>query len=350
MLAGLTCRLGGRPVVDDVSLALAAGTFFALLGPSGCGKTTLLRLIGGYTPASSGRVVLEGRDVTLTPPERRDVGMVFQSYALFPHLTARENVAFGLEVRRVPPAERRRRVEEMLDRVGLSGPERLRRPAQLSGGQQQRVALARALVIAPRLLLLDEPLANLDRRLREQMRGELRQLQRRTGVTTLLVTHDQEEALGLADRVGVMREGRLLQVDAPGALYHRPACPFTACFVGDANLLEVESGDGATLTLAGGWRVPAPAGGPPAAGRRVMVRPEQVLVGAAADRQPGAVDAVVTDAGFVGPDVLLTVAVGGVSLRVRCRVSPDEQEPFRPGAAVRLALAGPPWVIPQEGP
>jgi ABC-type Fe3+/spermidine/putrescine transport system ATPase subunit len=229
-----------RPTVEDVTLDVAAGSFFALLGASGSGKTTLLKLIGGYLTPHTGRVVIAGRDVTDLPPERRRVGMVFQSYALFPHLSARGNVAFGLEARGVPAPERRRRVEEMLDRVALPTETRDRKPAGLSGGQQQRVALARALVIEPDLLLLDEPLANLDRRLSEQVRGELRDLQRRTGVTTLLVTHDHEEALALADQVGVMAAGRLLQVGTPREVYERPCCPYVARLLGDANLLPGE--------------------------------------------------------------------------------------------------------------
>ncbi|HMF12834.1 MAG TPA: ABC transporter ATP-binding protein, partial [Gemmataceae bacterium] len=182
-LDGLSFAFGSSPALDDVSLQVLPGSFFSLLGPSGSGKTTLLRLVGGYLTPARGSIRICGRDVTRLPPERRDVGMVFQNYALFPHLTARENVAFGLEMRRVPRAERERRVEAMLDRVGLSAHQRDRRPARLSGGQQQRVALARALVVEPALLLLDEPLANLDRPLREQMRRELKELQHRAGVT-----------------------------------------------------------------------------------------------------------------------------------------------------------------------
>jgi ABC-type Fe3+/spermidine/putrescine transport system ATPase subunit len=198
---------GPTAVLAGVSLGVAPGGFFSLLGPSGGGKTTLLRLVGGYLTPSAGRIRIHGRDVTGRPPEARNVGMVFQNYALFPHLSARENVAFGLEMHKVPRAARARRAEAMLDRVGLSAAERDRRPSRLSGGQQQRVALARALVIEPALLLLDEPLANLDRQLREQLRGELKELQRRTGVTTVLVTHDRDEALQLADRVGVLAAG-----------------------------------------------------------------------------------------------------------------------------------------------
>jgi ABC-type Fe3+/spermidine/putrescine transport system ATPase subunit len=272
--------------------------------------------------------------------------MVFQSYALFPHLSARDNVSFGLEMRKVGRAERSRRVKAMLDRVGLSAAERGRRPAQLSGGQQQRVALARALVIEPRLLLLDEPLANLDRRLREQLRGELRDLQRRTGVTTLLVTHDQEEALALADQVGVLWEGRLLQIASPRELYDHPLCPFVACFLGDANLLAVERLDGAAMMLQGGWAVPGSPRARP--GCRVMVRPEQVLVRPPDDALAGATEALVIDRTFLGADLLLTVRIGeGGRLRVRCR--PDRDE-LAPGARVRIALAEAPWVIPEEEP
>jgi ABC-type Fe3+/spermidine/putrescine transport system ATPase subunit len=344
-LHGLCCLLGGRRVLDGLDLALEQGTFFALLGPSGCGKTTLLRVVGGYLSPAAGRVVIAGADVTAEPPERRDVGMVFQSYALFPHLTARDNVAFGLQMRRVPRAERNRRVDAMLDRVGLSPAERQRKPAQLSGGQQQRVALARALVIEPRLLLLDEPLANLDRRLREQLRGELRELQRRAGVTTLLVTHDQEEALALADRVGVLHQGRLLQTASPRDLYDHPGCPFVACFLGDANLLSVERLEGEAMVLQGGWSVPSAAGAAP--GCRVLVRPEQVIVRPPDD--PAGALAGVVDRTFLGADLLLTVALTeAVRLRVRCR--PDGATGMDAGATVRLSLAGPPWVIPAEGP
>jgi ABC-type Fe3+/spermidine/putrescine transport system ATPase subunit len=270
-----------RAALEEVSLELPAGSLFALLGGSGSGKTTLLRVIGGYLSPARGQVILNGRDVTALPPERRNVGMVFQSYALFPHLSARRNVSFGLEVRGMPRAERHRRVEEALDRVGLPVDARDRRPAALSGGQQQRVALARALVIEPDLLLLDEPLANLDRRLRDQVRGELRQLQRRTGVTTLLVTHDPEEALALADRAGVMASGRLLQAGTPQDLYERPCCPYVARLVGDANLLVVEQAAPDGLTVAGGLRIaPVPEGlGRAVPGDVILVRPGAVRLG-----------------------------------------------------------------------
>lgn len=242
-------------MIVEVSLPVTAGSFFALLGASGSGKTTLLRLVGGYQFPSKGCILINGQDVTRLPAERRRVGMVFQSYALFPHLSARDNVGFGLDVRGVSRAQRQRQVEAALDRVGVDLSARNRKPMGLSGGQQQRVALARALVIEPEVLLLDEPLANLDCQLREQVRGELRDLQRRTGVTTLLVTHDQEEALALADGIGVMAGGRLLQVGTPEELYHRPCCPSIALLLGAGNILHLESFSDDFVTLAGGMQI-----------------------------------------------------------------------------------------------
>jgi ABC-type Fe3+/spermidine/putrescine transport system ATPase subunit len=289
-LESLAFGYGAASVVRDVSLTVPQGQLLTLLGPSGCGKTTLLKLIGGYLAPSSGRVVLRGRDVTSLPPEGRNAGMVFQNYALFPHLTARQNVAFGLEVRRVPRAERDRRVGAMLDRVGLTAEERGRKPTALSGGQQQRVALARALVIEPDVLLLDEPLANLDRHLREQLRAELRALQRQTGVTTVLVTHDQEEALAVSDAVGVMAAGRVLQVGTPSEVYERPRTPFVARFLGAANLIDGHAvGSSAEM---------------------VMVRPEHCSLNADLTcrwRWAGTVASVV----FLGADALVDVACDG---------------------------------------
>jgi ABC-type Fe3+/spermidine/putrescine transport system ATPase subunit len=343
----------GPAAVDGVSLEMVPGTFFALLGPSGCGKTTLLRLIGGYRLPQAGVIRLGGRDVTRLPPERRDVGMVFQNYALFPHLSARDNVAFGLEMRGVPRKERESRVEDMLERVGLDLGERSRKPQELSGGQQQRVALARALVLAPQVLLLDEPFANLDRRLREQMRGELRDLQRRTGVTTLLVTHDQEEALALADRVGLMRGGRLLQVDAPQDLYRRPCDRWAACFLGDANLLEVASVEGDSVRLQGGWSLDWRRAGleaPPAPGAWLMVRPEQCIVGPSARACPCWWEGEVRVCTFLGHDQLVRIALAPrAELKVRCR--PAEGIDLVKGKSVAVGIpAGALWVLPETGP
>jgi ABC-type Fe3+/spermidine/putrescine transport system ATPase subunit len=339
---------GGAPILSGVSLRVEPGSFFSLLGPSGGGKTTLLHLVGGYLSPSAGRLRLGGRDVTALPPERRNVGMVFQNYALFPHLSARGNVAFGLEMRRVLRAERVRRVEAMLDRVGLTAAERDRRPARLSGGQQQRVALARALVIEPALLLLDEPLANLDRQLREQLRGELKALQRRTGVTTLFVTHDREEALLLADRVGVLAAGRLLQVGEPRDLYQRPHCPFVARLHGDANLLPIEAVGPDDVTLAGGLRLTQLPKGPQAfvPGRLVLLRPEGCRLGSAGEPNcwPGRIVA----CHFLGADLLVTIEVGnGVPLRMRWPAGPSPA----PGDAIGVVV--PPealWVIPADDP
>jgi ABC-type Fe3+/spermidine/putrescine transport system ATPase subunit len=324
-LEGVTFGYGPAAVVRGISLAVPAGAFLTLLGPSGCGKTTLLKLIGGYLRPAAGRIALRGRDVTELPPERRHVGMVFQHYALFPHLSARRNVAFGLEVRRVPRAERDRKVEALLDRVGLSRAERNRRPAALSGGQQQRVALARALAIEPEVLLLDEPLANLDRRLRETFRAELRQLQRDTGVTTIMVTHDQEEALAVSDTIGVMAAGRVLQLGRPAEVYHRPRTPFVAGFLGEANFL-----DGA---LFGGR-----------AGALTLVRPERCLLGPAAERCRWSWPGRVTALTFLGAGALVGVAcVGGPVLRVRLLAA----EGIGPGDRVCVGVPeDAPWPIP----
>jgi putative spermidine/putrescine transport system ATP-binding protein len=236
-LENVRCEYGAVKAVDGVDLAIAAGEFFTLLGPSGSGKTTCLRLIGGFALPTSGRVLIEGRDLTDAPPYARPVNTVFQDYALFPHMNVRENVAYGLMVRGVEKAERHRRAAQMLELVRLPGVGE-RRPGALSGGQRQRVALARALINEPRVLLLDEPLGALDLKLREQMQAELKALQRRLGITFLFVTHDQHEALSMSDRVGVMNQGRLEQVGAPHEVYESPATRFVAEFVGAANLLE----------------------------------------------------------------------------------------------------------------
>ncbi len=238
-LAGVTKRLGSHLAVDDISLAVPEGTFMTLLGPSGCGKTTTLRMIAGFYAPDAGEIRIRDRLVNEVPPHRRNTAMVFQEYALFPHMTVTENVGYGLRMRRVPRAEARRRIKEALELVGLSGQER-KSPHQLSGGQQQRVALARALIVEPEVLLLDEPLSNLDAKLRVRVRTEIRQLQERLGKTTLYVTHDQEEALAISDQIAVMHAGRLLQVGSPSEIYLRPATRFVADFVGLANLIEGE--------------------------------------------------------------------------------------------------------------
>ncbi|MEB3166256.1 MAG: ABC transporter ATP-binding protein [Cyanobacteriota bacterium] len=239
-------RYGEHRAVEQLSLAIAAGEFFSLLGPSGCGKTTTLRLIAGFERPDTGRILLQGRNLTEAPPHRRPVNLVFQNYALFPHLSVWQNVAFGPRSLRLPEAEIRRQVGEALEVVRLGDLAR-RRPHQLSGGQQQRVALARALVNAPAALLLDEPLAALDPDLRRSMRGELQRIQREVGITFLLVTHDREEALSLSDRLAVLHQGRLEQVGTPRQLYDHPCSAVVATFLGAANLLPEERGGGLRL-------------------------------------------------------------------------------------------------------
>ncbi len=276
-LNGLTKRFSGRPVVDDVSLSVADGEFVCILGPSGCGKSTTLRMIGGFEEASEGDVRIDGASVLDLPPNRRPTAMVFQKYTLWPHMRVAENIAFGLGLRGLPRPEIEREVKESLALVGLSGYDR-RYPAQLSGGEQQRVALARALVLKPKLLLLDEPFSNLDALLRVRLREELHAIQRRIKTTAIFVTHDQEEALSLADRIAVMNAGRLEQLDTPEQIYARPRTLFVADFIGQMNLLpaRVEAG---RLRL-GRHTLPAPEHLPNSVSVTIAVRPEDLaLVG-----------------------------------------------------------------------
>jgi spermidine/putrescine ABC transporter ATP-binding subunit len=236
-LRAVTKSYGDAVAVDAVSLAVARGELVALLGPSGCGKTTSLRMVAGFVEPSAGHVVLRGQDVTRVPPHKRDTGMVFQSYALFPHLTVAENIAFGLKRRRVPRIEIHRKVAEMVALMQLTGLE-ARLPRQLSGGQQQRVAVGRALAIQPAVILLDEPFSNLDAQLRESTRVELRRVQQQLGLTAMFVTHDQAEAMAIADRIAVMNKGRIEQIDTPAAVYRAPRTRFVASFIGRANIFD----------------------------------------------------------------------------------------------------------------
>src|SRR3954471_20206444 len=271
---------GAAAAVDNVSLAVESGEFFALLGPSGCGKTTLLRMIAGFEAPDSGRIVIDGTDMTAVPPYRRPVNMMFQSYALFPHLDVARNIAFGLKQEGMERRRREIRVAEMLALVQMTAYAR-RRPHELSGGQRQRVALARALAKTPKLLLLDEPLAALDRKLREETRLELTGIQQRIGTTFLVVTHDQDEALGMASRIAVMNQGRLVQIGAPAEIYERPNSRFVADFVGAVNLFEAGAIPGLEQ------------------GRTLAVRPEKLRL--SAERPNGfAVAAVVVSVGYQG--------------------------------------------------
>jgi len=304
----ITKRFHEVVAVDDLSLEIERGEFFSMLGPSGCGKTTTLRMIGGFEEASAGTIYLGDADVTGLPPFKRDVNTVFQNYALFPHLTVFENVAFGLRRRNVPAEKIASEVKEMLELVELPGYE-ARKPSQLSGGQQQRVALARALINHPRVLLLDEPLGALDLKLRKQMQLELKRIQTEVGITFIYVTHDQEEAMTMSDRIAVMRAGRIEQLGDPESLYERPQTAFVAGFLGVSNLLagEVAGSDGSLVTvqLADGTTLRAPADGVASSGAvRVGVRPEKLRVDARPEA--GASDGLnslsgtVLDASYIG--------------------------------------------------
>lgn len=301
---------GQTRVVDCVNLVVAPGEFFALLGPSGCGKTTTLRMIAGFETPDRGRIVLGGDDVTDMPVHRRDMGMIFQSYALFPHRTVAQNVAFGLRMRGLAKDVIKERVTQALRQVALEGYED-RRPAQLSGGQQQRVALARAIVIRPRVLLCDEPLAALDRKLRQSMQFELKQLQQQLGVTLIFVTHDQEEAMTVADRIAVMNAGRIEQIGSPNEIYNRPQTRFVSDFIGEINLFEGVWRDGAFVS--NGARLPACGEGRSGAGT-IAIRPERMRLIDGAGAMTGRIQL----STFVSGQMIYRVALpGGKELTVK---------------------------------
>jgi iron(III) transport system ATP-binding protein len=320
-IEGVDLFYGINHVLKDVDLAIVAGELFAFLGPSGCGKTTLLRLIAGFVSAQRGRILVDGVDIAPLPPWRRDVGMVFQSYALWPHMTVRDNVAFGLEERRLAAAEIRRRVDAVLQLLGLAALAD-RRPSQLSGGQQQRVALARTIVVEPKLLLLDEPLSNLDAKLRVQVRRELRDMQRRLGLTTVFVTHDQEEANTISDRIAVMSEGVVQQVGTPVELYERPANLFVAGFLGAANFVDGRvsgTGPDRRFVVGDAVAVPIPAEAAVPAGARMMFRPQNAKLRPKASGTPAAaacLPGVVRQREFLGATLRYSVATLGSAIDI----------------------------------
>ena len=328
-------RYAGVQALDRVSIAFPDGKLYALLGPSGSGKTTLLRMVAGFEFPDSGRIAIGGEPVERLPVERRDIGMMFQNYALFPNMSVYDNVAFGLTVRATAREEVRRRVGETLELVRLEGLEE-RRPHQLSGGQKQRVALARAIVIRPRVLLLDEPLSALDKALRVDMQVELRRIQREIGITTIFVTHDQEEALTLSDRIGMLRDGQVVQEGAPREVYERPGSVFAARFLGDANIFEggVENG---AVVLADGSRI-GTLGAPDPARRTsiVAVRPEKMWLEpaeAAAREGANAIEAVVAQQIFAGSSLMYHLDWQGQRVRVFAQNRGEAVLPI--GASVR---------------
>ncbi len=339
-MEGLRRHYGPVVALDGLELTMAPGELVALLGPSGCGKTTTLRLVAGLEDADAGRITVGGKDVIHLPASKRDMGMVFQAYSLFPHMTVRQNVAFGLRLRRVSPAERDRRALEMLELVGLST-QADRYPHQISGGQQQRVALARALAIEPQVLLLDEPLSALDAKVRAQLRDQIRRIQLEVGITTLFVTHDQEEALAIADRVGVMRDGKLEQLAAPTEVYSRPATPFVAEFVGLTNRLAGTVSGGAVTVR--GRELPLVDTSTPAGQVIALVRPEAVTLASDSSSESGPLTGTVIASTFLGATSRVTVDLGDTT--IMAQLSTSDATALSAGSRVALSIRPDPVLV-----
>jgi putative spermidine/putrescine transport system ATP-binding protein len=339
-LTGLHRRYGPVVALDGLDLTIQPGELVALLGPSGCGKTTTLRLLAGLEDADSGQITVGGKDITRVPANKRDMGMVFQAYSLFPHMTVRENVAFGLRLRRIAKPERERRAMAVLELVGLT--EQAGRYAhQLSGGQQQRVALARALAIEPQVLLLDEPLSALDAKVRAQLRDQIRRIQLEVGITTLFVTHDQEEALAIADRVGVMQEGRIEQLGPPTEIYSRPATPFVAEFVGLTNRLAgTVSG---TVVAVRGRDLPLVDTSTPPGPVTALVRPEAVTLASHSPEDAGPLVGTVISVTFLGATSRVTVDLGDTTSLAQLPTS--DAAALSAGSRVTLAIRPDPVLV-----
>ncbi|MGA7836087.1 MAG: ABC transporter ATP-binding protein [Acidimicrobiales bacterium] len=308
-------QFGSNRALDGLSLSINPGEFMALLGPSGCGKTTALRVLAGFEKLDGGRVLVDGKDVSSIPAQKRDMGMVFQSYSLFPNMNARDNVAFGLQLRKQRSSTRKARANELLDLVGL-GEHASKYPHQLSGGQQQRVALARAIAIEPRVLLLDEPLSALDAKVRAELRDQIRALQQRLAITTVFVTHDQEEAMSISDRVCVMYSGRIEQVDTPSALYSHPATPFVGQFVGVSSRIPAIRHDDHVEVLGHDVKIRGDLNAVPAGDLEALLRPEDLSIAV----NPSGLG-VVTHRSFLGSTTRVGVGVAGANVRVDVRSS-----------------------------
>ena len=331
-LSNLVRRFGDVTALDGLNLTIQPGELVALLGPSGCGKTTALRLLAGLDLSDSGNVIVDGKDLTNVPASQRDMGMVFQAYSLFPNMTALENVAFGLKVRGVDKDKREKKSQELLDLVGLTT-QANRYSHQMSGGQQQRVALARALAIEPKVLLLDEPLSALDAKVRTQLRDEIRRIQIEVGTTTLFVTHDQEEAMAMADRVGVMSNGKLEQIDKPNIVYSNPTSAFVASFVGAMNRIPAKLDAGKVSVL--GQSVKH-GGGASGNDLVALIRPESISVSVANSNSVNTGNVLARS--FLGPQTRLTVTTSETKTNIHVDLPSSEAGPFTPGTTVGLKV------------